>query len=273
MGMAIAPLGSENLTIWESTQNVRACQHGVAKQLGICAKHVRVISTVIGGAFGSRGELGQATALVALAAQRLQRPVKLVATREQDFTLRTFRAETRQHLRLGADRNGKLVVLSHESWELASRKACVAMRQRSAKAAVRAKQSPLHGRDAAVGAFAAGRTMNPRAACSQLRGGQVWGLSSSLHEVTEIDPTRARYINSNLGEYHIPVNADILDVEAIMVPEEDTLVNPLGIKGVGELGATGVNAAIANALHHVTGVRVRELPIRFDKLLESKFLD
>ncbi len=564
----------ENLTIWESTQNVRACQHGVAKQLGLRAKRVRVISTVIGGAFGSRGELGQATALIALAARRLQRPVKLVATREQGFTLRTFRAETRHHLRLGADRAGKLVALSHESWELASRKehfaltgsdatarlyacpnirtkvhsvdadrqtpgfmrappempylfamesamdelacaldmdpldlrrsndtavepikglpytsrsvlrcidvgatafrwgtrnprpgsmregdelvgygyatafyptmmgpadtrltlttdgharveigtheigtgvrtviaqtaadqlglameavevvigdstlpaapisagsnstasvctvvlkACTAMRQRLAKAAVKAKQSPLYRHDAAqivlregrvvsgeatelltvaaaragsghdlvvqasnkphgiiplvapilmrmglplmaggttlrdrvqfaqgaqfvevrvnrytgqirvprmVGAFAAGRIINPRTARSQLRGGQVWGLSSALHEVTEIDPTLARYINSNLGEYHIPVNADILDVEAIMVSEEDTLVNPLGIKGVGELGATGVNAAIANALYHATGVRVRELPIHFDKLLQSEFLD
>ena len=124
-----------------------------------------------------------------------------------------------------------------------------------------------------VGAYAAGRIMNPRTARSQLMGGQVWGLSSALHEATEIDLTQARYINSNLGEYHVPVNADILDVEAIMVPEEDTLVNPLGIKGVGELGATGVNAAIANALYHATGVRVRELPIRIDHLLASEFLE
>ena len=564
----------DDLTIWESTQNLRACQHGVAKQLGIRAKHVRVISPVIGGAFGSRGELGQATALIAFAAKRLGRPVKLVATRQQGFTLRTFRAETRHHLRLGADRTGKLTALSHESWELASRaehfaltgsdvtarlyacpnivtkvhsvdadrqtpgfmrappevpylfamesamdelacaldldplelrrrndtmhepikglpytsrsllqcidagaeafgwgarnprpgsmregdelvgygyatafyptnvgpadarvtlrpdgrvkveigaheigtgirtviaqtaadqlgvavaavevavgdsalpaaplaagscstasvctvvaKACADLHDRVARAAVNAEESPLHGGDAArvvlrggqvilgdtteplpaaaqragrgrdlvakasnqppgttpllaplmmrrglpvsaggahlkdrvqfahgaqfvevrvhrhtgqirvprlVGAFAAGRIMNPRTARSQLMGGQIWGLSSALHEATEIDRGLARYVNDNLGEYHVPVCADILQVESIMVPEEDTLVNPLGIKGVGELGTTGVNAATANALFHATGVRVRELPIRLDALLESAFLE
>ena len=70
----------------------------------------------------------------------------------------------------------------------------------------------------------------------------------------------------------MPVNADIGHIETIMVPEEDNLVNPLGIKGVGELGTTGVNAAVANAVYHATGVRVRELPIRADRLLGSAFL-
>ena len=111
----------DDLTVWESSQNVRGYQHGLAKQLGISAKHVRVISAFVGGAFGSRGELGQATALVAFAAKQLGRAVKLVATREQGFTLRTFRAESRHHLRLGAERNGQLTALSHESWELCSR--------------------------------------------------------------------------------------------------------------------------------------------------------
>ncbi|MBV9939283.1 MAG: xanthine dehydrogenase family protein molybdopterin-binding subunit, partial [Acidobacteriaceae bacterium] len=111
----------EQLTVWESNQNVRAYQHGLAQQLGLKPKNVRILSPFIGGAFGSRGELGQATALIALAAKRLNRPVKLVASRPQGFTLRTFRAETRHHLQLGADHEGRLTALSHESWELTSR--------------------------------------------------------------------------------------------------------------------------------------------------------
>ena len=563
----------DDLTVWESSQNVRGYQNGLAKQLGIGAKHVRIISTLVGGAFGSRGELGQATALIAFAARKVGRPVKLVASRRQGFTMRTFRAETRHRLRLGADREGRLLALSHESWELTSRtehfaltgsdatarlyacpniqtnvhnveadrqspgfmrappempylfamesamdelayqldldpldlrrrndtmhepikglpytsrsllqcidagaaafrwgtrnprpgamregddlvgygyatafyptmmgpadarvtltaagrakvevgtseigtgirtilaqtvadrlgvrmdavevvvgdstlpaaplaagsnstasvctvvvKACDAIRERVAKAAVKDKASPLYNHDAArvvlhesraadngaheplataiqragggenlveeatnsphgaipligptlirwgmpimaggamlkdriqfafgahfvevrvdrhtaqirvprmVGVFAAGRIMNPRTARSQLSGGQIWGLSSALHEATEIDPHLARYVNSDLAEYHVPVNADVGQIETIMLPEEDTLVNPLGIKGVGELGTTGVNAAIANAVYHATGVRVRELPIRADDLLDSEFL-
>ena len=123
-----------------------------------------------------------------------------------------------------------------------------------------------------VSAFAAGRILNPRTARSQLMGGQVWGIASALHEATEIDRQAARYMNSNFGEYHVPTCADVEQIETIMVPEEDTLVNPLGIKGVGELGITGVAPAIANAVYHATGVRVRELPLRADKLLGSQFL-
>lgn len=563
----------DELTVWESTQNVRGAQHGIAAQLGISPRKVRVISPYIGGAFGSRGELGQHTALVALAAKRLGRPVKLVASRAQCFDLRTFRAETRHHVRLAADWEGRLLALSHESWELTSRTeqfalagsdqtarlyACpnirtkvhavaadrqtpgfmrappetpylfalecamdelaaalgidpldlrrrndtmrnpvdnlpytsrsllqcidagaaafgwdartpqpgsmrdgdelvgygyasafypaqiapadarvtltadghaivevgtheigtgiqtvvaqvasdrlgvpmeaievrtgdsalpaaplsagsnstasvctvVAMaceklhrrvarravldrssvlhradpdgvRLRDGKAAVGTKAEPLavairrvapdgvlvvkatnnpHGApplvgpskvrqgnvvhkggsalkdrmqfafgaqfvevrvDRAtgqirvprmVGAFAAGRIMNRRTAHAQLTGGQLWGLSSALHEVTEIDRRSARYMNASLGEYHIPVNADIGQVDAIMVDERDDQVNPLGIKGVGELGTTGANAAVANAIAHATGVRVRELPIRIEDVLASEFL-
>jgi xanthine dehydrogenase YagR molybdenum-binding subunit len=113
-----------------------------------------------------------------------------------------------------------------------------------------------------VGVFAAGRIMNPRTARAQLQGGQLWGLSSALLEATEMDEPSARYVNSDLAEYHVPVNADCLDIKTVMLDETDTQVNPLGIKGVGELGVTGVNAAIANAVFHATGTRVRDLPIR-----------
>jgi xanthine dehydrogenase YagR molybdenum-binding subunit len=118
-----------------------------------------------------------------------------------------------------------------------------------------------------VGAFAAGRIMNPRTARSQLAGGQIWGISSALLEAAEIDRKLARYVNDNLAEYHIPVNADVGEVKTLLIDETDELVNPLGIKGVGELGITGVNAAVANAVYHATGIRCRKLPIRVEDVL------
>lgn len=118
-----------------------------------------------------------------------------------------------------------------------------------------------------TGAFAAGRIVNTRTARSQYLGGLVWGISSALHEATEIDEREARYVNDNIAEYLIPVNADIGEVEIIMVPEVDNDVNPAGIKGIGELSNVGTAAAIANAVYHATGKRVRELPIRIEKLL------
>ncbi|MGH6663525.1 MAG: xanthine dehydrogenase family protein molybdopterin-binding subunit, partial [Pseudolabrys sp.] len=118
-----------------------------------------------------------------------------------------------------------------------------------------------------VGAFAAGRIMNTRTARSQYMGAMIWGISSALHEATEIDPRNARYVNDNLADYLVPVNADIQQLEVILVPEKDDFVNPAGVKGIGELGNVGTAAAVANAVYHATGVRVRELPIRLEKLL------
>src|SRR6266567_1920402 len=120
-----------------------------------------------------------------------------------------------------------------------------------------------------VGAFAAGRLMNTRTARSQYMGGMIWGISSALHESSEIDPRSARYVNDNLADYLIPVNADIGDVDVILVPEEDKFVNPVGVKGIGELGNVGTAAAVANAVYHATGIRVRKLPIRLEKLLAT----
>jgi xanthine dehydrogenase YagR molybdenum-binding subunit len=118
-----------------------------------------------------------------------------------------------------------------------------------------------------VGAFAAGRIMNTRTARSQYMGAMIWGISSALHEATEIDPRNARYINDNLADYLVPVNADIQQLEVILVPEKDDSVNPAGVKGIGELGNVGTAAAVANAVYHATGIRVRELPIRLEKLM------
>jgi xanthine dehydrogenase YagR molybdenum-binding subunit len=538
----------------------------VARQLGIEPSDVRTVSRFVGGAFGSRGNITGRTAWIALAARRLGRPVKLVPTRAQGFTIATFRAETRQHVRLGATSDGKLTSVFHEGWEVTSRpsgykvagveatsrlyaapaiatavnvvhadrstpgfmrapaevpymfalesamdelayaldmdpielrrandtqtdpvsglpfssrllmpcfdqaadkfgwrrrnprpasmrdgvwlvgygcatsfypnnigaaaarisitpsgrahvamaaheigngayttiaitaahalglavadvtvrlgdsdlppvpvaggsnnaastthvvvKACEEIRRRLAEAAVQAEDSPFHGADPTtltlsggalrhangqsetlrkavprtggrlevyaenipaglsadalaqlyegrplmsrgdsrkdvtayafgahcvevrvhsltreirvprvVSAFAAGNIINPVTAHSQYMGGAIWGISSALHEATEVDPVSARLINTNLADYMVPVNADVPSVEVIMVPEQDTRVNPLGVKGIGEIGIVGMNAAITNAVFHATGKRLRELPIRAEHLL------
>jgi xanthine dehydrogenase YagR molybdenum-binding subunit len=552
------------LTIYEPSQFMWGTKNSVAAQIKIDPEHVHAISRYIGGAFGCKGP-NPRTAWVAIAAKRVGRPVKLVATRDQGFTIATYRAETRQHIKLGANADGKLTSLSHEGWEVTSRpsgysvagvestarmyacpniatavnvvhadrntpgymrappetpymfalesamdelayelkmdpielrrvndtqtdpvtglpfssrslmqcfdqaaakfgwanrdarpasmrdgewlvgfgcatacypsnmgpaavrvsltpdgkadvglagheigtgaytvvaiatarslgikvddvtvrmgdsdlppimiaggsnnaasaanvvvKACEELRQRIAKAAVTAADSPFHGAEAdnlslsdgklvdpagkseplskaasrtghrlevyaenvpeglpatavadmskgkptmlggagrkdvsafafgahfvevrvhsrtreirvprVVSAFAAGTIVNPKAAYSQFMGGAIWGLSSALFEDTEMDSGSARYINDNLADYLIPVNADVPSVEIIMVAEKDERVNPLGIKGIGEIGIVGMNAAVANAVFHATGKRVRELPIRAEKL-------
>ncbi len=558
----------DKLTLFEPSQFVYGLRNGVAQRLGIDRDKVRVVSRYIGGAFGSKGGMTPRSALVAFAARRLNRPVRLVVSRDQGFTTTTYRAETRHHIRLGAQRDGKLVGYFHEGWEVSSRpdpyvvagvadsarlyaygavktkvnvvhadrntpgfmrsppvvpyiyalesamdelawkldmdpvelrrindtmtdpiegkpwssrslmacydkaaqafgwdkrtrrpremrdgewlvgwgcatalypthigaaaarvrlmangevrvqtaaheigngaytvigqaaaerlgvplarvsvelgdtelppapvaggsrttastcsavlKACDAIRDKLFRAAVTANDGPLAGRAVAglslmarsvtgaggasesldktfarlgasaieeyaefvprglkpasikglyegisastggpegekvmyatgaefvevrinaatreirvpriVGAFAAGHLMNTRTTHSQLMGGMIWGISSALHEATEIDRERARYVNTNLADYRVPVNADVADVEVILVPEEDRDVNPMGVKGLGELANVGTAAALANAVYHATGIRIRELPIRIEKLLTA----
>jgi xanthine dehydrogenase YagR molybdenum-binding subunit len=556
----------DHLIVHEPSQFVYGMKNGIAKQLNMDPAKVQVHSAFVGGAFGAKGSLTQRTALVAVAARRLNRPVKLVATRDQGFTIATYRAETRHHVRLGATASGKLVAYAHEGWEITSRpdaylvggtedtcrmydfgnvvtnvnivhadrntpgfmrsppetpymyaleaamdemsaklgldpiefrrmndtqkdpitgkpyssrslmtcydeaaksfgwskrnhapgsmrdgdwligwgcatavyptnigpatarirltsegkvrvetaahdvgtgaytviaqmtaqrlgvklenvevvlgdsslppapvaggsnttasvggvvfKACDAIREKLFRAAGSANEGPLAGRSAAeldlvdgairgpsgetekleetfkrlgagvieeyaeftpkgqseggvgklykgtpvlsggssgdklrfafgaelvevrihartreirvpriVGAFAAGHIVNPRTARSQLMGGMIWGIGHALHEKTEIDERAARYTNDNLAEYLIPVNADIQQLEVILVPEQDDDLNPAGVKGLGELGNVGTAAAIASAVYHATGVRVRHVPIRIEDLL------
>jgi len=118
-----------------------------------------------------------------------------------------------------------------------------------------------------VGAFAAGRIINPHLVRSQIYGGMIWGMSFALHEEALVDRRSGRIINANLAEYHVPVNADVPSMEALMIEEHDPHVNALGIKGVGEIGVTGSAGAVANAVWHATGVRVRRFPIRIEELV------
>jgi xanthine dehydrogenase YagR molybdenum-binding subunit len=120
-----------------------------------------------------------------------------------------------------------------------------------------------------VGAFAAGRIINPRLVQSQYFGGMIWGTSFALHEEAIMDRRTGRIMNADLAEYHVPVNADVPSLEAILVPEEDPYVNPIGVKGVGEIGITGTVGAIANAVWHATGTRVRQFPVRIEHILSN----
>jgi xanthine dehydrogenase YagR molybdenum-binding subunit len=120
-----------------------------------------------------------------------------------------------------------------------------------------------------AGAFAPGRVLNPKLAHSQLMGGMLWGLSQALLEGNRIDPRSGRWGANNLGEYLVPVNADAPDVTVDFVDVADTVVGPLGVKGVGEIGQVGVAAAIANAVFHATGRRIRELPIAAELVMDT----
>ena len=114
---------------------------------------------------------------------------------------------------------------------------------------------------------ATGRIINPKTARSQLVGGMMWGLSMALHEESVLDPHFGDYVNHDFAEYHIASNADVGEIDVTWIDEDDPHVNQMGVKGIGELGIVGTAAAIANAVYHATGIRVRDLPIRLDKLL------
>jgi xanthine dehydrogenase YagR molybdenum-binding subunit len=120
-----------------------------------------------------------------------------------------------------------------------------------------------------LGVFAAGRILNPLTARSQLIGGMTMGLSMALHEESVLDREFGDYLNHDFAQYHVAACADVLDLEATWIEEEDAHLNPMGAKGIGEIGIVGTAAAIANAVHHATGIRVRDLPLRLDRLLAA----
>jgi len=118
-----------------------------------------------------------------------------------------------------------------------------------------------------VSAIAAGRILNPTTARSQIIGGVIWGIGEALHEQTESDHRFGRFMNHDLAQYHVSVNADIHDIEVLFADEDDRVVSSLGAKGVGEIGLVGVSAAISNAIYHATGKRIRSTPITPDKVM------
>ncbi|RYX89228.1 MAG: xanthine dehydrogenase family protein molybdopterin-binding subunit [Comamonadaceae bacterium] len=121
-----------------------------------------------------------------------------------------------------------------------------------------------------VSAIAAGKIISAKTARSQIMGGVVWGISAALHEETHTDQRLGRYMNHNYGEYHVPVNADIHDIDVIFVDEDDRVVSRLGSKGVGEIGLVSVAAAVCNAIYHATGRRVRSTPMTPDKVMRPE---
>jgi xanthine dehydrogenase YagR molybdenum-binding subunit len=118
-----------------------------------------------------------------------------------------------------------------------------------------------------LGVFAVGRVINPKTARSQLIGGMTQGLGMALQEESVMDRQFGDYLNHDLAQYHVPAHADIEEIEAVWIDEDDDQLNPMGSKGIGEIGIVGTAAAVANAVFHATGRRVRELPIRLDRVL------
>ncbi len=118
-----------------------------------------------------------------------------------------------------------------------------------------------------VGVYDVGKLLNKKTGYSQLIGGIVWGISLALFEETHVDSHTGRIANANLSEYHVPVNADIHEIDVSVIDIPDMNFNPLGARGIGEIGITGAGAAVANAIYHATGKRLRDVPITPDKLM------
>jgi xanthine dehydrogenase YagR molybdenum-binding subunit len=119
-----------------------------------------------------------------------------------------------------------------------------------------------------TGVFAVGNIINPKTARSQFIGGMTMGLGMALHEESVVDERFGHVVNHDFAEYHIPTNADVGEIYIAWIEEEDPYVNPMGSKGIGEIGIVGSSAAVANAVYHASGIRVRDLPITPDKLVQ-----
>jgi xanthine dehydrogenase YagR molybdenum-binding subunit len=119
------------------------------------------------------------------------------------------------------------------------------------------------------GVFATGKIMNPKLARSQYIGGMTWGQSMALLEESVLDEQYGDYVNHDLVQYRIPVSADVRSIDVHIIEKTDSNIGPAQAKGIGEIGIVGAAAAIANAVHHATGIRVRDLPIRMDRLINA----
>ena len=120
-----------------------------------------------------------------------------------------------------------------------------------------------------LGAFACGRILNAKTARSQITGGMIWGVGTALTEVNRVDERYGSFVGQDLAGYLVPSHADIANLDAYFLPEVDDKANPLGIKGVGEVGICGAGAAVANAVYNACGARVRSYPITLDKILPT----
>jgi len=120
-----------------------------------------------------------------------------------------------------------------------------------------------------LGVFAAGRILNAKTARSQMIGGMIWGIGAALMEENHVDLRFGSFVNQDLASYHVVVNADVGDVDAVFLDEADPHGNPLGSKGIGELGICGAGAAVVNAIYNATGARIRDFPVTPDKLLAT----
>jgi xanthine dehydrogenase YagR molybdenum-binding subunit len=118
-----------------------------------------------------------------------------------------------------------------------------------------------------VGTYDIGTLLNRKTGLNQLMGGIVWGISFALYEDARIDPTYGRVVNESLAEYHVPVNADVGEIDVTVLDIPDVKFNPIGSRGIGEIGITGAAAAVANAIYNATGKRIREYPITPDRIM------
>jgi xanthine dehydrogenase YagR molybdenum-binding subunit len=118
-----------------------------------------------------------------------------------------------------------------------------------------------------LGVFEAGRILNARTARSQAIGGMIWGIGYALMEGAELDQRYGHFVNHDLGEYHVPVHADVPHLDVHFIEDVDRHANPIGVKGLGELTISGAGAAVTNAIYNACGVRVRDFPMTLDKVL------
>ncbi len=238
------------LLVHDKTQGVQNTQAFLAGVFGLSAGKVHVVTPYLGDGFGSGLRPQYQVVLAVMASLGLERSVRVVLTRDQTFTF-TYRPQTINTLALGADPDGLLHALAHD--------AVAGTSQYEDLGSVRVTR--------VVDAVAASKILNPQTARSQVIGGVVFGIGMALEEESMADHGLGRFMNHNLAGYPIPVNADVPQIEVIFVEEHDEVVSPIGMKGLGEIGIVGTAAAIANAIHHATGKRMRHLTITTDKLL------